>query len=282
MAVPHEAALRAALDLATRALQVQHSSGLGELLGDVVDVIGADTASLARLDLSGHDETAILWPSPRSTAAAGNFEAYRLTAGTHPARHALLRSVRENRPWTLPIRLSEVVTDRGWHETPVHREALGAVTDQVCLPLSYSGTVVTTLSLTRFGGHFSGRTSESLLLAAPHVRAAVARTRGTSTLAYRLDPTLCWVPACFASPGRSPRPRSDGTGSPPQDGPRVSPREREVLDLVADGLTDATIARRLGLATATVSKHLHRLYVRHGLSNRAVATRWWMDHRDTP
>ncbi|MGI5292915.1 helix-turn-helix domain-containing protein [Nonomuraea polychroma] len=57
----------------------------------------------------------------------------------------------------------------------------------------------------------------------------------------------------------------------------VSRREREVLHLVADGLTDAQIARRLGLRPATVSKHLHRIYTRLGLRNRAEAARLWAD-----
>ncbi len=66
----------------------------------------------------------------------------------------------------------------------------------------------------------------------------------------------------------------------PADGPAVTARERQVLDLVAEGLTDAAIGRRLGLATATVSKHLQRVYARHGLGNRALATRWWLERRD--
>jgi DNA-binding NarL/FixJ family response regulator len=53
-----------------------------------------------------------------------------------------------------------------------------------------------------------------------------------------------------------------------------------VLDLVAAGLTDAAIGRRLGLATSTVSKHLQRVYRRHHLGNRAVATLWWVERRD--
>ena len=276
MAMADEAALRAALDLATKALQVQHGSALCTLLGDVADVIGADTASLARIDLDGHDELAILWPAARATAAPATFEAYRMTAPTHPARGALLRSVRENRPWTLPIRLSEVVGERGWRETPVCREALGSVTDQLCLPLAYSGTLVTALSLTRLGGHFTVRDGAVLVLVAPHVRAAVARTSGTSTLALRLDPAVSWVPTCFAAAGLQ---RPSGASAQVSGTAAVSAREREVLDLVVDGLTDAAIGRRLGLATATVSKHLHRVYVRHGLGNRAVATRWWLDRR---
>lgn len=51
----------------------------------------------------------------------------------------------------------------------------------------------------------------------------------------------------------------------------LTSREREVLTLVAQGLGDAQIARRLGVAPATMSKHLHRIYRRHGVANRAAA-----------
>ncbi|MGH9116516.1 MAG: response regulator transcription factor [Acidimicrobiales bacterium] len=41
--------------------------------------------------------------------------------------------------------------------------------------------------------------------------------------------------------------------------PRLSPRELEVLRLLADGLTSDTIARRLGITTNTCRDHLKRL-----------------------
>ena len=55
----------------------------------------------------------------------------------------------------------------------------------------------------------------------------------------------------------------------------LSGREQQVLRLVAEGLTDAQVARRLGLSPRTVSKHLERTYARLGVPNRAAAvTRW--------
>jgi DNA-binding NarL/FixJ family response regulator len=51
----------------------------------------------------------------------------------------------------------------------------------------------------------------------------------------------------------------------------LTSREREVLEFVAQGLSDGQIARRLGVASATVSKHLQRIYRRHGVANRAAA-----------
>lgn len=53
--------------------------------------------------------------------------------------------------------------------------------------------------------------------------------------------------------------------------PALTPREREVMALVRDGLTDAQVARRLGVAEATVSKHLEHVYAKSGARSRVQA-----------
>ncbi|HEY1421361.1 MAG TPA: helix-turn-helix transcriptional regulator [Candidatus Dormibacteraeota bacterium] len=55
----------------------------------------------------------------------------------------------------------------------------------------------------------------------------------------------------------------------------LSPRQEEVLRLIADGYTDKEIAARLGLRTRTVRTHLERLFARHGLHNRAGMLTVW-------
>lgn len=52
---------------------------------------------------------------------------------------------------------------------------------------------------------------------------------------------------------------------------QLTPRQREVLAGVAAGLTDAEIAERLGVARATVGKHLEAIYDRLGVHNRTSA-----------
>ncbi len=54
-------------------------------------------------------------------------------------------------------------------------------------------------------------------------------------------------------------------------GPRLSPREREILRLVADGGANHRIARQLRISEATVKTHLTRLYTKLGVSDRAAA-----------
>lgn len=55
----------------------------------------------------------------------------------------------------------------------------------------------------------------------------------------------------------------------------VSPRQREIMHLVAVGLSDKEIAARLQLSPHTVRTHLQRLYAQHGLRNRAEAAANW-------
>ncbi len=52
---------------------------------------------------------------------------------------------------------------------------------------------------------------------------------------------------------------------------RLTPRETEVLRGVRDGLTNAQVARRLGIAEATVEKHLEHVYAHTGAQSRVQA-----------
>src|SRR3954451_7924308 len=51
----------------------------------------------------------------------------------------------------------------------------------------------------------------------------------------------------------------------------LSPREREVLGLLASGASAPAIARQLFLSPATVKSHLHNVYEKLGVSDRAAA-----------
>jgi two-component system, NarL family, nitrate/nitrite response regulator NarL len=57
----------------------------------------------------------------------------------------------------------------------------------------------------------------------------------------------------------------------PRDRPVMSARERETLTLIAEGLSAPQIGRALHLSTATVKTHLHHVYEKLGVSERAAA-----------
>lgn len=64
----------------------------------------------------------------------------------------------------------------------------------------------------------------------------------------------------------------------PPSGPALSAREREVLDLVGQGLANKQIARRLGIAERTVKAHLTRVFQTLGVTDRTQAALWAQQH----
>jgi DNA-binding NarL/FixJ family response regulator len=58
----------------------------------------------------------------------------------------------------------------------------------------------------------------------------------------------------------------------------LSRREREVLTLVAEGLPNKLIARRLAISEKTVKAHLTRVYEQIGVTDRTQAALWVQRH----
>jgi DNA-binding NarL/FixJ family response regulator len=93
---------------------------------------------------------------------------------------------------------------------------------------------------------------------AEQIRAAVeAVARGEAAL----DPAVQHhVLAALTEPGSEPE-LPDG----------LTPREVEVLRLIADGLTNAEIAERLVVSAATVKSHINHIFAKAGVRDRAQA-----------
>jgi DNA-binding NarL/FixJ family response regulator len=62
--------------------------------------------------------------------------------------------------------------------------------------------------------------------------------------------------------------------------PTLTDREREVLDLVREGLANKQIARKLGISERTVKAHLTRVFSSLGVSDRTQAALWATEHLD--
>ena len=58
----------------------------------------------------------------------------------------------------------------------------------------------------------------------------------------------------------------------------MTPREVEVLRLIARGHSSAEAGRELGIQTKTVGTHIEHIYAKIGASNRSVATLFAMEH----
>lgn len=61
---------------------------------------------------------------------------------------------------------------------------------------------------------------------------------------------------------------------PAADNPGLTPREVEILRLVANGLTNGEVARTLFVTEQTVKFHLSNIYRKLGVANRTEASRW--------
>jgi DNA-binding CsgD family transcriptional regulator len=79
--------------------------------------------------------------------------------------------------------------------------------------------------------------------------------------------------ALLRDAGLSPAGGTSETTKPGASGPQspLSPREHEVLRLVAEGLTSKEIGERLFLSHRTVDHHLTAIYNKLGVDNRAQA-----------
>ena len=66
----------------------------------------------------------------------------------------------------------------------------------------------------------------------------------------------------------------------PGESPELTDREAEVLGLLAEGLPNKLIARRLEISEKTVKTHLTSIYRRIGVNSRTEAVLWAQAHAD--
>ncbi|MBO0803789.1 MAG: response regulator transcription factor, partial [Nocardiopsaceae bacterium] len=71
-------------------------------------------------------------------------------------------------------------------------------------------------------------------------------------------------------------PGTSGTSGTPADD--LTPREAEVLRLIAEGRSNREIARALFVSEATVKTHVNRIFAKTGSRDRAQATRYAYTH----
>jgi DNA-binding NarL/FixJ family response regulator len=92
---------------------------------------------------------------------------------------------------------------------------------------------------------------------------AVARTASVATVVSVIR-SASTDPNTFFAPGEFLR-------APARQSPRLSPRERQVLELLVEGRTQAEIAEALQISPATAKTHVARLYTKLQARNRSQA-----------
>ncbi len=107
-----------------------------------------------------------------------------------------------------------------------------------------------------------------------------ARARGrTMTPAQVLASPEAFAPQVpqqtQAAPGSAPTPPTRHSSYPAG----LTAREMEVLRLVAQGLSDTQVAEQLVISPRTVNWHLTSIYSKLGVSSRAAATRYAIEHQ---
>ncbi|MEU8828265.1 response regulator transcription factor [Streptomyces sp. NPDC048636] len=108
------------------------------------------------------------------------------------------------------------------------------------------------------------------------VRDVVSGDAGLSPKVQRLLLERLAVRDGHAPPVSGPPRAAPGPPAALPDG--LTPREAEVLALVAEGLSNAEIARGLSVAPATVKTHINNLFAKSGVRDRAQAVRYAYRH----
>lgn len=213
------------------------------LLRDLAGLVGCDFMSFSALDSRrqafgfGQDV-----PGPADDADGevedfGPFWAhYRDCAPcSYPDRSGDLRSV---------TKVSDFYSARQWHGSGMYCDYFGKEIEHeliMCLPAGprQAGLPGQSLRLVFFRGpgpDFSERDRALIALLRPHLHEAYLTAER----------------------------RRQGT-------PELTPRQRELLRLVAEGHTNAQIGRSLGLSEGTVRKHLENIFARLDVSSRTAA-----------
>lgn len=103
-------------------------------------------------------------------------------------------------------------------------------------------------------------------------RAVLAAAAGQAVL----DPGVQQRLASAAA--RAPEPAGARAPDPPPGDDDLTPREAEVLRLIADGQSNREIARSLFVSEATVKTHVNRIFAKTGSRDRAQAMRYAYAH----
>ena len=276
-----------------------------ELLERLRLLIGSEGAGYCELD---RVRRRLLGSYGVGTVGTGPIETYWRLRHQHPA------CMHEDRTGDFsPRKVSDFLSAREFHRLEIYADFFrpNAVEYEICvgLPAPMTHTKVFLFGNTESGGDFTERDRSILELLEPHLvrlyRDAQARRRAdlaVAALATTNEPLVL-----LGSRGEPEHATESALlllerfGFGLEDVPDVAPltvrelrpsvlvleevrplgltgRERQILTLVADGLTNAEIAAALWISPQTVRKHLENVYAKLGVGTRAAAVRRAQEH----
>jgi DNA-binding CsgD family transcriptional regulator len=250
--------LRRCLDFADRVLAVEDFRAVRELLLPALgELMHSDLVIYHEVDRRAGEEVAVGWPP--DAYRAEYLDAYPQLMTQHPVISYALAGPASARP----VRISDWLSRRQWHANPLYRDSYRhlQVDDQLATGVIDRGGSFSGISLGRAGRSYGSEEQDVLALVLPHVRAALRRaeTAPVEISALRVAPA---VETTVMGGGPGPESLAD---------PRLTAREKQVLGLVARGLTDQQVANRLGVSVRTVGKHMENVHAKLGVTNRQAA-----------
>jgi DNA-binding CsgD family transcriptional regulator len=214
------------------------------LLPLLVSLVGADSVLWTELDLSASPLPLRIVSYPdglldeqAAMALERHAEHFPLTRHTRPGGDGR------------PIRRSDLQSTLSFRSSGMYADVAAKIgVDEVLALALKPGSLHVCISLNRTGPDFTAAEVDLLSQLRPLLTRRVVRLA-----AIRPDQP--------AAAGGDPWPGLAG----------LTPRQQQVLRLVASGLTDAAIGHRLGCSPRTVDKHLEHIYRRLGVSSRTAA-----------
>jgi pimeloyl-ACP methyl ester carboxylesterase len=241
-------------------------------LAAVIDAIGADAVALLGLSFGSCAAAAFAARHPERVTSLATVGGFAAGAGAAPAelREAIVATVRAH--WGAGSRMLADVwvpgTDAETREqfVALQRAAADAETAAAVLEAIYATDIRAELAGVRAPTVVLHRREDRAIPFALG-RDLAARIPGARLVALDGEIHLAWLgdsAAVLAALGEA------APVSAAADGP-LSEREREVLRLVADGLSDAEIAERLVVSPHTVHRHVANIRTKLRQPSRAAA-----------
>ncbi|MFC6082792.1 response regulator transcription factor [Sphaerisporangium aureirubrum] len=207
----------------------------GWIADSLQQVLECPTATFSEVGKDG--VKGLGWPETRLTSATMT-EVTRRNMERHPLIQHYVHTTDRR-----PLAVTDVTTMRSWRSSAVGSD-IRSVTgfyDHLALPLLSPTGTMRAFALGRPDGSFTAQEREFV---------------------ERLHPVLI----ALDSRARLARPTATA--------PRLTPREEQVLELVAAGLSRRLAARRLRVSIRTVDKHLETIYRKLGVNSHMQAALW--------